>query len=619
MKQLYATIIFIGLFFTTTAQPDRWQQRINYDMDVQLNVETNIVKGVERITYYNNSPDTLYKVFFHMFWNAFQPNSSMDVRSRQLGQTVLGMDKEGKEIRDWDKRVTDRIISLLPNEIGFINVASVKMNGKIQSQNLHETILEVVLDKPILPKSKASLEVNFEAQVPKQIRRSGRDNAEGIKFSMSQWYPKMVEYDYQGWHANPYMGREFYGVWGDYNVNITIDKKYMLAGTGTLKNGDQVGFGYSTPGLKVARPVGNTLTWQFGAENVHDFVWAADPEYIMIKRQIKDGPLIYVVHKNVDSTNNWWQLMADSVEMAYPIIAKTFGPYPYKNYSFIQAGDGGMEYPMATFIKGSGTGTAIHELMHSWYQMMMGSNENLYSWMDEGFTNFAADCVKDAIRNNKGFAQEGNYSSYYRLAKSGYEEPMMTPADFYSTNYAYSNASYGKGAVFVSQLGYIIGDKMRDDILLKYYWQWRFKHPNPNDFIRLAEKESGMELDWYKEFWTYTTKTINYAIDSLWEVNGKTNIRIKRLGEMPMPIDVQVKYKDGSKEMHYIPLNLMYGQKENEDTTMKRTVHDEWRWAHPTYVFETDRKIFDIAEVNIDPSQRLADVDKRNNVLKINW
>jgi aminopeptidase N len=239
--------------------------------------------------------------------------------------------------------------------------------------------------------------------------------------------------------------------------------------------------------------------------------------------------------------------------------------------------------------------------------------------MDEGFTTYAAERVLGELRNKQGFLQEGSYTSYLRLAKSGFEEPMTTHADHFTTNFAYSYASYSKGAVFLSQLGYIVGDNVRDKILLNYYRDWRFKHPNPNDFIRAAEKTSGMQLDWYKEYWVNTTKTIDYAIDSLWEDAGKTNIRIKRVGEMPMPIDVQLTFKDGTRELHYAPLSLMYGQKPVENDTTKRIVHEEWRWTHPTYVFATEKKLADLSEVEIEPTQRLADVDRRNNVLKIKW
>ena len=619
MKKFLAGIVLVGFINTAFAQADRWQQRVVYNIDVNLNVETNIAKGIEKIEYYNNSPDTLTRLFFHAYWNAFQPNSIMDARSRELGKTVLGKNKQGQDVLDWDTRVKDRILNLKPDEIGYQKVAYVSVNGKRQQLKDEETILEVVLDKPILPMSKTVIEVSFEAQVPIQVRRSGRDNAEGVRYSMSQWYPKLAEYDYEGWHPNPYVAREFYGVWGDYNVNITLDKNYMVAGTGTLQNPNQIGFGYSTPQLKVMKPTGNTLTWKFTASKVHDFVWAADPYFTMIKREISGGPVVYVVHKNVDSVEVNWQKLADTVALAYPLMAKTFGAYPYKNYSFIQAGDGGMEYPMATLLKSAGIGTAIHEWMHSWYQGMMGTNEFLYPWMDEGFTSYATERILSTLRSKQTFEQEGNYNSYYRLVQSGLEEPMITPADFFSTNYAYSNAAYAKGAVFLSQLGYITGASVLDSILQKYYSTWRFKHPNPDDFVKVAEKVSGMQLDWYKQFWVYTTKTINYSIDSLWSEGSKTNIRIKRLGDMPMPVDVEVTYKDGTKELHYIPLNLMFGAKQQEDNKILQTTHESWLWTRPTYIFSTDRKITDITEVNIDASKRLADVDRRNNTLKLNW
>ena len=619
MKKFLAGIVLVGFLNTAFAQADRWQQRVVYNIDVNLNVETNIAKGIEKIEYYNNSPDTLTRLFFHAYWNAFQPNSIMDARSRELGKTVLGKNKQGQDVLDWDTRVKDRILNLKPDEIGYQKVAYVSVNGKRQQLKEEETILEVVLDKPILPMSKTVIEVSFEAQVPIQVRRSGRDNAEGVRYSMSQWYPKLAEYDYEGWHPNPYVAREFYGVWGDYNVNITLDKNYMVAGTGTLQNPNQIGFGYSTPQLKVMKPTGNTLTWKFTASKVHDFVWAADPYFTMIKREISGGPVVYVVHKNVDSVEVNWQKLADTVALAYPLMAKTFGAYPYKNYSFIQAGDGGMEYPMATLLKSAGIGTAIHEWMHSWYQGMMGTNEFLYPWMDEGFTSYATERILSTLRSKQTFEQEGNYNSYYRLVQSGLEEPMITPADFFSTNYAYSNAAYAKGAVFLSQLGYITGASVLDSILQKYYSTWRFKHPNPDDFVKVAEKVSGMQLDWYKQFWVYTTKTINYSIDSLWSEGSKTNIRIKRLGDMPMPVDVEVTYKDGTKELHYIPLNLMFGAKQQEDNKILQTTHESWLWTRPTYIFSTDRKITDITEVNIDASKRLADVDRRNNTLKLNW
>ena len=660
-------ILFLFSSFTLFAQPDRWQQRVKYTMNIDMNVQNNQYKGKQQIEYWNNSPDTLNRVFFHLYWNAFQPNSMMDVRSRRQGGIILGKDRNGNEIGDWDPRVEDRIVNLTPEEIGYEKVSSIKMNGREQKTKLHETILEVMLDKPILPKSKVVFDMEWDAQVPLQVRRSGRDNPSTlVRYTMTQWYPKLVEYDYEGWHPTPYIAREFYGVWGDYDVKINIDGNYMLGGSGTIANANEVGYGYGSNGSKGPGSKAKKLTWHFVAPNVHDFAWAADPEYKHIVKQVPGGPTINVIYNGQPSRDVWedmspaaragykndfnnyaqkwdglWEDVANAAVTVFPYIKKTFGDYPYKQYSFIHGGDGGMEYPNCTMISGPSIGTAFHEWMHSWYQGMLGTNESLYPWMDEGFTEFATNKVEEyyrqqVIRKNlannpealkrsdsvaaiKPLLQAPNYNGYFRLVKSGKEEAMSTHSDHYNTNFAYSNAAYSKGAVFLEQLGYIIGAKKRDEVLLDYYRQWRFKHPNASDFIRVAEKASNIQLDWYKEYWVSSTKTIDYAIDSLWEVGNGTNIRLRNLGMMPMPIDVKVTFKDGSSEWHYIPMSLMFGEKPAEEGQEGRKVYEEWRWTHPTYEITSSRKLTDITSVEIDPSFRMADVERKNNLLELKW
>jgi aminopeptidase N len=302
-----------------------------------------------------------------------------------------------------------------------------------------------------------------------------------------------------------------------------------------------------------------------------------------------------------------------------------------------------MEYPNCTMLVGPGLGTAIHEWMHSWYQMMLGTNESLYPWMDEGFTSYAEDLVtkfysnksslqsfQEAIKNdpsNKSLREFADflpedhadaYNGYFNLVKSGLAEPLTTHADHYQNNYAYSINSYLKGEVFLEQLGYIVGAEIRNKILLEYYRLWKFKHPNTNDFIKVAEDVSGMKLDWYKEYWINTTKTIDYGIDSIWEENGISKMRLKRDGAMPMPIDLELTFTDGTKELHYVPLSVMYGEKPAENKTT-RFNHDEWRWTHPTYVVEFKRKLTDLKFAVIDPTKRLADIERRNNVLELKW
>src|SRR5690242_18535403 len=239
MKQ-FLTPLLVILSLSAFAQPDRWQQKVKYTMNIDMNVQNNQYTGKQKLEYWNNSPDTLNRVFFHLYWNAFQPNSMMDVRSRRQGTIVL-RSRNGEDILDWDDRVEDRILNLTPEEIGYEKVSSIKMNGREQKTKLHETILEVMLDKPILPKSKVVFDMEWDAQVPLQVRRSGRDNPSTlVRYTMTQWYPKLVEYDYEGWHPTPYIAREFYGVWGDYDVKINIDGNYMLGGSGTIANANEV-------------------------------------------------------------------------------------------------------------------------------------------------------------------------------------------------------------------------------------------------------------------------------------------------------------------------------------------------------------------------------------------
>jgi hypothetical protein len=622
------------------AQSDRWQQRVKYTMNVDVDAVTNRFTGQQKLVYTNNSPDILKKVFYHLYFNAFQPNSSMDVRSQELGKTIIN----GKP--DWDSRVKDRISKLNDNEIGYQKIISLKMNGIAQPFKYHETILEVDLTKTIPPKTNVVFDMEFEAQIPLQIRRSGRDNpATGVRYSMSQWYPKLCEYDYEGWHPTPYVAREFYGVWGDFDVTIHIDKSYKLGGSGVLVNAGEIGWGYDVPGSELKPTVKAKRSWHFIANNVHDFVWAADPDYKHLVRKIPNGgPVINVIYnyKDNDAANDAaWETLADGAVTVLPFIESKFGKYPYPQYSFIQGGDGGMEYPMATLISGPGLGTVFHEWMHSWYQMMLGTNESMYAWMDEGFTEYAADLVagyyRDKVSRVKNASNPAyikaldsaaallplehaaNYRSYYFIAKSDWEEPLTTHADHFNTNVGYSVAAYSKGCVFMEQLGYITGAATRDKILLEYYKQWRFKHPNASDFIKLAEDVSGIKLDWYKEYWCSTTKKIDYSIDSLWEENGVSKIRLKRIGQMPMPIDLQLSFKDGTTELHYVPLNLMFGEKPAENNAPNRIVHEEWRWTHPTYIVEFKHRLIDLKKVEIDPTKRMADTDQKNNILELNW
>tara|TARA_R110002049_G_scaffold174490_1_gene341689 strand:- start:758 stop:2599 length:1842 start_codon:yes stop_codon:yes gene_type:complete len=576
------------------AKSTYWQQHVDYKMAIDMDVNTYQYKGKQTLVYTNNSPDVLNRVYYHLYFNAFQPGSEMDVRSRTIA--------------DPDSRIGDRISKLKPNEIGYIKVSSLKQNGVALNHETVGTVLEVDLANPIQPGESVTFDMLFDAQVPVQIRRSGRNNKEGVALSMAQWYPKLAEYDFEGWHADPYIGREFFGVWGNFDVKITIDKNYIIGGTGYLQNPNEIGYGYETGPLN--RPNTDRLTWHFVAPNVHDFTWAADPNYIHDTMQVPNGPMLHFLYKSTmseEQKHNWKRIQPKAVEfMQY--YSNLVGNYPYKQYSIIQGGDGGMEYGMCTLLLGEGTYEGItkdvisHEIAHSWFQFLLASNESKHPWMDEGFSTYIEyHAVNSIFKEGKENPLENVYNTYIYLAKSGKEQPLTTHGDRYTFNRAYSLASYYKGAVFLAQLGYIMGEENLKLTIKKYFNDFVFKHPKPLDIIRSAEKISGLELDWYLMDFAQTTNTIDYAVKSI----ENNTVTLERIGLMPMPIDLTVTYTDDSTEGFYIPLQMMRGEKPTTATVIK-----DWAWAYPTYTFETSKAI---KSVEIDPKNVMADINKTNN------
>lgn len=558
-----------------------WQQHVDYKMNIDMNTTTYQYKGNQTLVYTNNSPDVLNRVYYHLYFNAFQPGSEMDVRSRTIA--------------DPDPRVGDRISKLKPNEIGFIKVNSLSQNGTALNYETVGTVLEVELSKPIQPGEKVTFEMDFDAQVPIQIRRSGRNNAEDVALSMTQWYPKLAEYDDEGWHADPYIGREFHGVWGNFDVSLTIDKDYVVGGTGYLQGKPTIN--------------GSRKTMRFLAPKVHDFTWAADKDYIHDTYQVTNGPLLNFYYKKdlpAENLKNWKDLQADTAKLM-KYFSENIGKYPYNQYSVIQGGDGGMEYAMSTLITGKRSygsllGVTAHEMAHTWFQFLLATNEAKHEWMDEGFTSYISALAMNSLRDKpRENPTSGSYRGYIGLAKSGREQPLTTHADRYKYNGTYGAAAYSKGAVFVAQLGYVIGKDNLRKTLKKYFNDFAFKHPKPMDIIRTAERVTDFELDWYLIDFGQTTNTIDYGVKS---IEGKT-VTLERIGQMPMPIDLSVSYVDGSKEGFYIPLQMMRGEKPTD-----ATIVGDWAWAYPTYTLKASKEV---ASVEIDSSQMMADINRENN------
>jgi len=595
LSSFFVVLVGCSLAPNARAQYPGWQQHADYAMTIVLDTARHQYSGTMAVTYVNKSPETLDKVFWHLFFNAFQPGSMMDVRSRTIS--------------DPDRRVGSRIAELPEDEWGWQRIEEVRVNGTSVPFMEDGTVLEVVLPKTLRPGKSVTFNVTWTAQVPRQIRRSGWMNKEGVEYSMTQWFPKLCEFDHHGWHTNPYIGREFHGIWGNFDVSLHLPEGYGVAATGVKQ---------SSKSLPMPDGQAGTVH-RFKATNVIDFAWAADPDFIEESVEV-DGVTLRLVHQaNPDIDSNWTAL-ADYAARAMAFINEDIGPYLYPEYNVVQGGDGGMEYPMLTLVTGerslrSLVGVTVHEMAHSWFQAMVATNESLHEWMDEGFTSWAESrCMATLFADP--MKPESNphawaYSGYINQHLSGNEEPLITHADHYKTNRAYGVAAYSKGEVLVEQLGAVVGTDVRDAAMRTYFKDWSFKHPGPHDFKRVVERASGLELDWYFQYMMHTTDAIDYAVESVVNDEGNVTVELARRGDFPMPQDLELTWEDGTHTRVHIPLVMMRGHRELTDGEI---LGKDWPWVEPAYTLEIPAK-GRLAAVTLDPLGLQADIHRDNNTL----
>lgn len=597
MKKIAVKFVFF-LSIWVNAQHSYWQQHIDYKMNVNVDAQNYKYVAKQIATYSNNSPDVLEMVFYHLYLNAFQPESEMDYRLQTISdpdrRMVTNIGTKNAPI------FRSKIADLKENQQGYIRIKSLKQNGKKVDFEVIGTILKVKLHTKIPSKGKAVFEMEYEAQIPEMIRRTGRNSADGVALSMAQWYPKMAEYDVNGWHTSQYIAREFYGVWANFDVSITIDKNYIVASTGVLQD------------EKISE---NKKTWRYVAKKVHDFTWAADPDFQRDVHKVSKGKTIEFFYKKYNE--NWKKIQPELLKV-FQFFNEKIGEYPWEKYAFIQGGDGGMEYAMCTLIAGGNNyeallETAIHEMGHAWFQHIFASDELAYSWMDEGFTTYIEEwAISEIVYNAKNInAWSGSYKGYFSLIDNNLQNVPTTHADRYDRNSAYSNTSYSKGSVFLAQLGYIIGRQNLEKVFKEFYRNFAMKHTNPTDFIRTAEKVSKMQLGWYLNEFMQTTHIIDYGIKSVESVGEKSKILLERIGRMPMPINLQVTLKNGQIKKYYIPSLLTLGERPLQPFEEKRK---GWAWANPQYTFEISIPKEEISKIEIDAEKYMADVLPDNNI-----
>jgi hypothetical protein len=606
-------LLALVLALPASAQaPEQWQQEVDYEMDIRLDPEDHQYTGRQTLTYTNNSPDTLRSVYYHLYFNAFHPESMMAERNRQLP--------------DPDGRIVPRIFNLEPEEQGWHRIHALTQDGDSVAYDVTDTVMRVDLAEPIPPGTSTTFKMHWRAQVPLQTRRSGRDSrGDSIGYTMTQWYPKIAAYDERGWHANFYVNREYYAPFGSFDVKITLPTEYTIGATGLLQNPDEIGHGYDIEGSGTWRPAdglpdADSLTWHFTAEDVHNFAWSADPDYVHDK-VTADGTTHHILYKP-SVAEQWTPLTNDMPELTR-FFSREYGDYPYPQMTVAQGGDGGMEYPMFTVVSSydgpafeekssrrSVLGTTVHEFAHMWYYAALGSNEADYAWMDEGFTSYA---TSEGMAHLTGGEAAHPPTTTVRFQKLGLFEPLSMPADWYETNIGYGVASYPGGELVVDLLGYVIGDRQKDRWLRRYFRERKYEHPDPYDLELFAEQESGLMLDWY--FWQFTrsTRQLDDEIDDLESTRSgggyEASFTLEREGTIRMPHDVKLTLEDGSTQWVTVPLASMHGHKPVPDDWI---VAEPWPWVQPEKTFTVEVPA-PVERAELDPKGRTPDVNRLNN------
>ena len=501
-----------------------FSQQANYVMKVILDNKNNTYSSKLELRYTNQSNNTVNEIFFHLYYNAFQEGSHFH--------------KYQKKIPDADPRIRAKLEKLIDVQSDLYDINSISINGQSCKYIIQGTLLKVMLDTPLSSNETTNIAIDYKASIPEMIRRSGIDSDDGIDYTMTQWYPKVAKLDDNGWQISPYIGREYNGVFANYDIQLILPSKYTVAHTGELVNINNQN-GITTHHIK--------------AENVHDFAWSANDKYEHDIQNISDKTIhYYYQHKNLED----WKRLQLIIDKVFYYLTNQIGEYNHTKFTFAQGGDGGMEYPMITMISGergfgSLVGTAVHEMIHSWFYGSIANDETRHAWMDEGFTTYMTYKVLEEIE----FDTTRNYWKELQADYVGnYNVLMNKPSNLYASNYEYYKASYTKGAFFLAQLEDIIGE---DNLMLsmkEYYRKHKNTHPTPNDFLQIVNKVSKQDLSFFFYNFIETREFIDYEITQVEENKNDYTVIIKRNGQIVVPIDIQLISEKNAKTSFTIPV-----------------------------------------------------------------
>ena len=616
--------------------PGYWQQDVHYTIHAKIDDSNDIISGEEILQYWNNSPDTLDFLFFHLFQNAFQPGSYFDNLNRNNGtQSKFGKYESMR----------------LGNVIERITIGEVDLEKEIDN-----TVMKVYLDKPLLPGGSVTVKIIFKTYYDSGglRRRMKLIQAFGVKqYNGAQWYPKLAVYDRKmGWDTDQHLNHEFYGDFGTFDVSLDFPAHYIVEATGDLVNREEVlpdslrkkldlsNFKDkkwdSKPGPKIITPEpGKRKEWRFHAENVHDFAFVANPLFRLGEVEWNGKKAIAVVQEPHASG---WQNAASYTAKILEVFSRDFGMYEYPKMIVADAQDG-MEYPMLTMDGGKDPGyrgLLVHEVGHNWFYGMIGNNETYRAFLDEGFTQFLTAWglekidgpygVSEPIKNKyvKHFTdtfdvwERNVYWGYLRDAVRGEDMPINTHSDDFNGSVGHGGGYrhvYSKTATMLKNLEYVLGDTLFSNAIKYYFNQWKFCHPYPEDFRNSVIQYTKTDLNWFFDQWIETKKVVDYGITSVKKgsLSNQYKIQFTRFGESQMPIEFSVQEKNGTTKNYLIP-NNWFQKKETQNISLPRWIG--WgKKLNPKYeaIVYTNSKL---TNVIIDPSGRLTDINMLDNQLK---
>ena len=605
-----------------------WQQDVHYTIKAQIDKETEQIKSSEyRLVYFNNSPDTLDQLFFHLFQNSFTPGSHMhDLYTNN----------------DW-------FIEFGKYEAQGLGtkVENLKVDGEEVKTKLDFSILNVQLNKRLMPGDSLVVTCDFTTYFDHGTFRRRMKTFEVSEqqkhFDGVHWYPSIAVYDRKfGWTTEQHLDKEFYHNFGQFDVELTFPNEYIVEATGHLLNQSEVlpdsvrkriDLSYEAPleedSTYIIRPVkDSTKTWKYKAINVHNFAFTADPSYRIGELEWKGIKVITLARK--ENAKNW-QESGEFTRQVIETYSTDFGMYAWPKIIIADANDG-MEYPMLTLDAGSfpsHRGLLAHEVGHMWFYGMVGSNETYRAFMDEGFTQFLTVWSMDKIvgedlpASSAGYKQlqqfkKTNNTRYGRLyypyiayVWEGVDHTLNTHSSDFNGAVRH-DGSYGlvyyKTGVMLYNLCYVLGDDLFLDAMKYYFAKWKMKHPYPEDFRQSIIEYTKVDLNWFFDQWLETTKYIDYTIKKAKQLDDSTyTIEFERKGEMQMPIDFTVYTKAGDTLNYHIP-NTWF-----EKQTSAEILPMWYGWGNIHKTHSVQISCSEIAAIEIDPEHYLADIDLSNN------